>query len=379
MLFATIIITTKTSYSQDEQKKLIVNGYISNLQSAMFDSIQKNWTIDNLIHNRINLKWYAPSNLTLVFEMRNRFVYGESLEAGLNNPASYEKDYGFIDLTKNIVTGNSYLLNLNIDRLNLTYEKDKFRVTLGRQRINWSQTLVWNPNDIFNTYSFFDFDYIERPGSDALRIQYYNTEVSSSELAIKMNSEKQVTAAAFYKFNVFEYDFQILGGVLNSEDYVIGTGWSGAIRSISFRGEFSYFHPKMNYPGSRDVILASIGFDYTFGNSFMLGADYLYCGNNINDSLSFIGYYNAPQTVKNLSIVKHNILIQASYPITPLLTGNIAGMYLPGIKGYYLSPSFNYSIYQNFDVSFYYQAFGGEIQGNHQRINLAFLRIKFSF
>ena len=33
--------------------------------------------------------------------------------------------------------------------------------------------LVWNPNDLFNAFSFVDFDYEERPGSDALRIQKY--------------------------------------------------------------------------------------------------------------------------------------------------------------------------------------------------------------
>ena len=39
-----------------------------------------------------------------------------------------------------------------------------FIATAGRQRINWGQTFVWNVNDVFNAYSYFDFDYKERPG-----------------------------------------------------------------------------------------------------------------------------------------------------------------------------------------------------------------------
>jgi hypothetical protein len=373
------LLITFPLLSQEQQKKLMFNGYISNIQSAMFDSIQKNWTTDNLIHNRLNLKWYLDSNLNFNLEIRNRLLYGESLTSGQNNAVSYGQDYGFLDLTRNIIKGNSYVFNVNVDRLNLNYGIGKFKATLGRQRINWSQTMVWNPNDIFNTYSFFDFDYIERPGSDALRLQYYNTEVSSTELAIKVNSENKVTAAAYYKFNFSGYDFQFIGGILNNEDYVLGTGWSGAIKSVSFRGELSYFRSKNNFSKSTGEILASVGADYTFGNSCMLLAEYLYCGTNITDSISFLEFYGAPQTVKNMSFVKHNFIIQVSIPFTPLFNGSLAGMYFPGIKGYYLGPSLSYSLAQNLDASFYLQAFGGEISNQRQRFNLVFLRIRFSF
>ena len=49
---------------------------------------------------------------------------------------------------------------------------------IGRQRINWGVNLAWNPNDLFNAYSLIDFDYQERPGSDAIRFQYYMGDLS---------------------------------------------------------------------------------------------------------------------------------------------------------------------------------------------------------
>jgi len=375
-----ICFTVSTSlHSQETEKKFLVSGYISDMQSTMFDSINKQWTIGNLIHNRINFKYFPVDGLSMALEMRNRLSMEESATGNSSTSTNFATDNGFMDLTKNIAKGNSYVLNSTIDRFWAAYEKGKFHATFGRQRINWGQTMVWNPNDIFNAYSFFDFDYVERPGSDALRLQYYNSEVSSTELAIKMNRDNQVTAAGLYRFNVSEYDFQLLGGTLNQTDYVAGFGWSGAINSVSFRGEVSYFQPEKKFRDTSGVLLASISFDYTLSNSLSFLAEYLYDGMKFSNNFSFQSLYNAPFTVKNLSFVKHNLLLQASYPITPLFTGSLAGMFLPGIKGYYLGPSLTYSVSQNLDASVFVQSFDGAISGKNEQINMVYLRIKFSF
>ena len=62
---------------------------------------------------------------------------------------------------------------------------EKWELTLGRQRINWGVNLAFNPNDLFNAYSLIDFDYQERPGSDAIRFQYFTNELSSFETAVQ--------------------------------------------------------------------------------------------------------------------------------------------------------------------------------------------------
>ena len=365
--------------AQDKSEKYSVSGYISDMQGAKFDSINKQWAISNLIHNRLNFKYFPINGLSMALELRNRLSFEENEKANLSTKTEFRSDNGVLNLSKNIASGSSYVLNSTVDRLWVAYETGKFHATMGRQRINWGQTLVWNPNDIFNTYSFFDFDYIERPGSDALRFQYYNSEVSSTEVAVKLNKQKKITTAALFKFNAFEYDFQLLGGILNSQDYAIGGGWSGAIKHIAFRGELSYFHPKEKFSDTTGVFLASVSFDYTFGNSFMLLAEYLYNSSTPKLNSSFLSFYNAPQTVKNLSIAKHNVVIQANYPITPLLSSSLACMFLPGIKGIYIGPSISYSLSQNIDASFYYQAFNGYVADTHFRINMLYLRLKASF
>lgn len=359
-------------------KRFALSGYVSLLQSATFDSIQKNWTTGNLIHNRLNFRFYPTDNFSGALELRNRFSFGQSFSANPELSSNYTDDNGVMNLSRNIVHGNSYVLNTSVDRLWLAYEKNKWRVTLGRQRINWSQTWVWNPNDIFNAYSFFDIDYVERPGSDALRVQYYNNEVSVSEFAVKMNKEHRITAAGYYKFNRWDYDFQVLAGVLNETDYVLGAGWAGAISNVAFRGEMSYFQPVRSLQNS-GVFLASVALDYTFSNSLMLMAEFLYNQNDMQGPADFLSFYNAPLTVKNLSFVKYNLLAQASYPITPLFTSTLAGMYLPDINGYYVGPSLSYSAADNVEFAFFLQSFRWSTYGQKANLNLAFLRAKVSF
>jgi len=369
---------------QEQPKKFGVSGYVSSLQSVTFDSLQGNWISENLIHNRINFIWYPCHNLSGALEVRNRLLFGESVKLNPNTANDYEKDYGFVKLTTNVFRGHSYLLNTFIDRFWMAYEKNKWRVTLGRQRINWSQTMVWNPNDIFNAYSYFDVDYIERPGSDALRFQYNNSEVSVTELALKMNSQKQLTAAGYYKFNRWNYDFQLLGGILNQTDYVIGTGWSGAVKSIAFRGEMSYFAPIRHITDSTGLFLGSVSLDYTFGNSLRLMGEFLYNSHVYVYSLNFLSYYSAPLSVKNLSFARYNLFLQASYPITPLLSATFAGIYFPQIKGYYLGPSMSYSASDNIEFAVFLQSFRASIRGGlgeeqRLRFNMTFLRAKLSF
>ncbi len=119
----------------------------------------------------------------------------------------------------------------------------------GRQRINWGQTLVWNPNDIFNSYSYFEVDYPERPGSDAIRVQYYTGNASTIELAAKIDSANRVTAAAYFRFNTLGFDIQFLGGLYQEEDLVLGTGWSGNLGPTCFPGRNELFQGPGSFQG----------------------------------------------------------------------------------------------------------------------------------
>ncbi len=361
--------------------RLSLNGYVTNMQSFMFQHLNDNWTIDNLIHNRLNFRFDNKSdNFKAVLELRNRIIIGESVSMIPGYSKMIDVDNGFVKLSDNLSTGNSYLLNSKIDRAYIDYTKDKFQITIGRQRINWGQCFTWNPNDLFNAYSFFDFDYIEKPGSDAIRLQYYTTNTSTVEFAIKADNNDQITSAILYRFNKWNYDFQFLGGILNEQDYVLGTGWSGNIKGASFRGEVSYFHPRHNFADTTGLLVVSLGTDYTFKNSLMVQFEILYNQNKNSAVTGFADFYNESLSAKNLSFTELTLMLQAGYPVTPLFNVSLAGMYFPKLNGFFIGPSLTYSLTENTDLSLIAQSFAGQlIKGQSEQLNFAFLRLKMNF
>jgi hypothetical protein len=358
-----------------------VNGYITNMQSFMFQQWNGDWISDNLIHNRLNFKWYnIINNLNATVELRNRFISGQSVQIVPNYAGLVDQNNGYLNLSGNVAKGKSYLFNVSVDRLYLDYTLGKVQVTAGRQRINWGQCVVWNPNDLFNTYSFFDFDYIEKPGCDAVRLQYYPTTTSTFEMAAKLDSAGKVTAAALYRFNKWSYDIQILGGLYNQEDYMIGAGWSGNLLKAAFRGEVSYFRPRTNFADTTGTLVFSLGADYTFSNSLMLQAEVLYNQLKGSGNAGFINLYNMQLSAKRLSFTELSLLLQGSYPITPLFNVTLAGMFFPKIHGFFIGPSFSYSLTENVELALYEQSFGGQLQGNRtDYYHLIFLRLKWNF
>lgn len=378
ILSLTLALNSGISFSQQE-KKITINGYLTTMQTVMFDSLSGPFINENLIHNRINLKAYPTDHLTFSAEFRNRLFTGDMVEMGSFYADIIGSDNGVADMSWNVINKRSLLLNTTIDRLWIEVSYEKFQVTLGRQRINWGQTFVWNPNDIFNAYSFFDFDYVERPGSDALRMEYFPSPSSAVELAAKIDSDNDITAAGLYRFNLWSYDIQFLAGIVNSEDIVLGAGWSGAVGNVSFRGEGSWFQPYEEFPNSAGTILLTAGGEKIFKDNSMAQVQIMYC-NNPPGLISFNNlYYSGNLSAKDLAFSEFTAFGQFSWAATPLLNLSLSAMWFPDLKGYYAGPSLEYSLTGNLGVSLILQHFDSIISGEARKINLGFLRLKYNF
>ncbi len=364
-----------------QEKKFDFSSYVSDMPSVITQYPGNEWMWENLIHNRFNAYWQVNRYWRVDASMRNRLIIGNMVKQP-GYAESIDFDKGWIDMSWNIVDTKDVLLNSTFDRLFVTFEKNKWNLKLGRQRINWGQTLVWNPNDIFNTYSFFDFDYVERPGCDAFRGTFYHSETSSTELAVLVDYSDNITAAMLHHWNWKNFDYQVMGGVYTQSDIVLGGAWSGDFKGINFRGEFSYFQPIESFADTSGVVAVSIGLDYIFKNSLMLQTEVLY--NNVGNAFSQTGLlalYTAPLSAKYLSICDWNIFAQATYPVTPRLTGSLSGMYFVEVKSCYAGLSMDYSILENLDFSFitqYFTTVGSSSLGNMQAW-LGFVRLKYSF
>jgi len=361
-------------HGQDQQK-FAVKGYIKYLTALNYYDPAEDWLTDNLIHNRLELRYYPIQGLNFELSMRNRFFYGETVKFGnqllpedpSGNFPSYSelltKDFGFFNLSHNWVGGDFYLLNTTIDRFYIDYTVKDWQFRFGRHRINWGQNLVWNPNDVFNAYSYFDFDYEERPGTDAFRVQYYSSYTSSAEFVYQLgDSLNAMSFMGLYRFNKWNYDIQFLGG-LSKGDVVIGTGWSGSIKGGGFRGEFSYFHPKDSIGDARGQLVASISADYTFKSSLYLQASYLYNSTGTTGKAGF-NEFNLlllnQTSAKALTLSRGSVFGQVGYQITPLLRGDLASIVNPYDKSFFVAPTLSYSLTDNIELFFIAQLFSGD-------------------
>ena len=286
-----------------------------------------------------------------------------------------------MDLTGTIARDSSYLLFSNIDRANLKFTKGDFEATIGRQRINWGINMVWNPNDIFNTFNFYDFDYVERPGCDAIRLQYYTGYASGYQFAFKMDKDEEITAAGMYNFNKWDYDFQLLGGVMTT-DLVLGAGWTGYISTAGFTGEASYFRDRKNFADTTGIWIISAGGNYTFKNSLFANFSFLY---NSDGTTGKAGYGTSFIVIEDVSPktftpARFSLMGQLSYPITPLINGDVTSIVNPYDGSFFIGPNVTFSLTDNIGLLLMSQIFVGETGTEFGDIGqLYYLRLKWSF
>ncbi|OFY53197.1 MAG: hypothetical protein A2X22_10940 [Bacteroidetes bacterium GWF2_49_14] len=358
-----------------------VNGYLSNMQSVMFENIDGPWTMDNLVHNRMNFKAGYGSHMNATLELRNRFLFGETVKYFPGYADMIEQDRGWADMSWNLVSDTSFILNTTIDRAYVDLNMGELQATIGRQRINWGMNFIWNPNDIFNLYSFFDFDYVERPGSDAVRLQYYFMPSAHLEMVAKMNSADTLSYAGLFRFSAGGYDIQLLGGQLDEKELVAGAGFSGYIGPVSLTGEITYLRPLGNTSGQGEASIAGFGASYLTPFKLNIQAEYLYNQAAGQISLtSFTDFYYRNLTVRDLSPARHTFFANLSFPVTPLFNAGMAAMFFPKIKGFFAGPSLDLSLRGDLDLSFILQHFTVELQPeSKQKATLGFLRLKWSF
>jgi len=375
------ILLSSMTYGQENW---MLKGYLKGLASAQTVD-DGDWLMEGTVHNRLDFNWYISDHFTLTTGLRNRIIVGNTVSQIPDYSQYIGRDTGYFDLSWVWADQNDWIGISQFDRLMIDYTTGNLQVILGRQRINWGQTFVWNPNDLFNTYSYFDFDYEEKPGSDALRVQYYIGESSKLELSTSVDADSKITSSFLYRFNTKGYDIQFLGGVYTESDFIVGGGFSGSIAGGGFSGEFTYFHPMEDKDGSGNAT-ATLHYDYTFSNSLNLQFETLYNGFGADDMTEGLeGVIFQDLNPKNLFPTKLAFFASGGYDVSPLWRVMLAGIYGPAGNFMYVGPTINYMMSDNMELAgigqYYYMDQIQDDMGN-PLVNSGFaifVRYKWSF
>jgi hypothetical protein len=356
------------------------SGYIKSLQSVVIPGTSDTISSSNLIHNRLNFKVNFDTHLSLRFEIRNRLFFGDQLKQIPGFGDLIDQDNGFWKLSKLWTNSTSLVAHSIIDRLQLAYANDKIDISLGRQRINWGIHNFWNPNDIFNSFNFLDFDFEERPGSDAIRIQYFTNSGSTFEAAFKPGKKSDThTAGLLYKFNRNSYDFQFMGGLYNT-DLVIGGGWAGGIHETGWKGEFSYFIPYKKENESKQVFVFTTMVDQTFPGEWYISLAALLQTSEGNSSPLINAFSGLELSAKNLFPSKFSVLGGFSKSFSNLISVNLSALYATKNNMLILLPTFNWNASDNLQIDLTGQSFFSKVTTTYGCLaHSVYLRVKWSF
>lgn len=334
--------------------RLVVKGYVKNMQTLNFGKDFSNLVSSNLIHNRINIRWKPFTNTTAAAELRNRVFWGEEVKLTPGMAAMLRNQNEKINMQKVWVSDSSFIVHTNVERLYFDYNSNKVNIRVGRQRINWGMTTTWNPNDIFNTYNFLDFDYEERPGSDGGKLQYRFNNATNVEVAYTNTGINNGSIAAAKLFiNKWNYDIQIISGLYKNYA-TIGCGWAGSFNDAGFKGEVQYFFKAQDWGNHLNIAIEG---DYMFKKGWYINAGLLLNTNGLDKPVSVWDAVDLRIAPEQLMPTKWNLIVTSSKEINPLFSASASVLYAPGTNLLIVLPSFQYSMMENLDLSLYWQSF----------------------
>lgn len=372
-----MLLLSAKSFCQDsvlKKKQWNYSGYVKDLAWLRFDRNFQKAYVTNLVHNRINLKWNPSQAISGRIEIRNRLYWGDDVRMipGFKDQLRIQNET--INLSVTPWNSRSVIFHSNIERLWLEYRKNKWNVRTGRQRINWGIANTWNPNDLFNTYNFLDFDYEERPGSDAVKVQYAAGDLSNLELALAKAREHFITAIKYYT-NYKKYDLQAIAGIYQNI-FTAGIGWAGSISDVGFKGELQFFADKKD---SASHFTSTVEADYIFKNGWYLSSAILYNQKGLHEPLREEMNIVFEASPRNLMPAKWSMLVNSSKEFNPLFNGSMAIVYSPQLNLFILYPSLKYNLKPNLDMDLVWQSFFAEMSKFRAITHTAFLRLKWSF
>ena len=360
-----------------------IGGYVKYMFSnAELPSIGR--VNDHLLHSRLNGGLFLSEDVRFALEVRNRFLWGGSVEqtpAFLSTIRSKHEFWKGEIIWWNNPSSVGYS---EVDRLWLDVTHKELEVTLGRQRIAWGTAFVWNPTDVFNPLSILDFDYEERPAVDAVRLQYYSSQVTKIEVAVKPGATSSTgIVAGKVLLNQWNYDFHLLGGAQGKEPFV-GFAWAGDIAGAGFRGEIITkriagkirdLYPSIRDSWSTTVVLSA---DYTFTDNTYLHSEFLYNSSGVAGNA--FGARPVSQSLGLLSPARWSIFQELSFDIHPLVRVSGFVLYNPTDHSAALVPSVTWSALENLDISFFGILFSGNPSTEFGGLGESFFfRGKYSF
>jgi hypothetical protein len=286
-----------------------------------------------------------------------------------------------------------------IDRFNAEGYMGSLSFVLGRQRIAWGSGFFWNPTDVFNPYGPLALDPEDRPGVDALRLDYQLGTVSSVTIAHAVADkpwyyrEYADHAATVVRAGtgLGSYDLHVMAA-FDRRERTLGLDLTGYLGGAGIHLEAAYVRSPLRVDTVDDPELGAPGDIYgsLSWSEIVAGLDYG-LGDGTNLQLEWFhntGGTTEPDRYTPLAVVQGRLLAvgrdyavgSLSRPITPLFTGRLVALLNVPDGSAALVPGLDWSASQNVRLMLGAQFFTGPDRsefGPLPVIGYAFLRLSF--
>ncbi len=319
-------------------QKLEISGFLKSSNYFRFTDWSTDRVAENILHSNLKFDWKLNSNSSMYMSLHNRFFFGESIQNEESEYAnSLQTSNNLVDMNWVFVEDEKSLLHTAIDRLYYQYRGKNSIVRLGKQRIDWSQTIVWNPNDLFNTYSFLNFDYATRSGIDAIYGAFNLDRYGKSSIHLGYAPQDLISESIYagrYRYKSQKNEWQLMVGKVH-EDYVLGFGWTTYIRATGFSGELSYFKDQNNI-AQNDAFIGTLASFYEFKSKLVLHYEFNYNSNPQNIEENFVSIFFEPLSSKYITFNTYSFAVLGQYPINRYWSIGATGIAYLDTERYYL-------------------------------------------
>lgn len=372
-----ITLNTTILCAEGKNDKLSVTGYLKYLHRIEVIHQPDTLLTGELLHQRTNVRWDVNHRFSIRIDLRTRLFYGPLYTGQSDFINSLRVREALLNTDYFPIKDRHAVLLLQADRSYVEYHTERWNVRAGKQRVNWGTNLIWNPNDVFNSYNILDFDYEERPGTDAIRIQHTFTTAATLDGVWSPKRSGGSKFATMYRTHAGTYDLQFLAG-RNQAQWMTGMGWAGNLKDAGFKGEMNW------YPGNNQSLhqfLAAGTLDYTFEKGWYTYISYLY--QQHTPPSGQLGSYDFTYPVsspKYLMPFVNSFFGGVMKELSPIISLQLALIYGDRNSTTLFYPSLTWNAGENMNVLLTGIASLSKQQEKLENIsNSIFLRMKYSF
>jgi len=360
-------------YSQDEFK-IELSGYLQTQGIHAEEFFQEPFDLGQS-RLRLSLDAALPNRVKIELSQNLETSYGGALHNSVYQFAQDLKPATYFQWHKRLIEEEDFWLDWEIYRAYLSFENEKIKFILGRQRIALGNAFFYSPLDIFNPQNPISLEPEERLGVDGASLEFNlapNRDLIFGYGLGEVIDESRF--ALYYKFLVNSYDIGVLSARIY-QDWVFGASFFGYIKEGGFYGEATYTLPE---PGE-NYFRATIGYQYAFSNSWILILEYYH-----NDGV----LQSTPEDMELLLLNQDGLItmnrnflgVSAGAEITPLLRFNSGIIYDIDGSSFFIAPSIIYSAPYSITLQAGMQLFAGDGEGEFSWLpNLLWARIRWDF